>query len=393
MFQGGSGACGDKRRGRIQKGRYVSAQVAITAGVQQAMSAKPIVVSNPTIDAILGNLPTAHRAPIGHRIAGQGCHGARKVAGTADARSVAPGTHAQRIRFVYFPVLGENDPRAAYHLHLVTAEVLLDRVLGARSAGLRPIAPALDYAAEALATVRPPVNLFYASTLEYRRWYEDDGTARPQPLTQEALATRLTATDGLSMEEAMHRAAHRSHALAAADQAWLKGRRMTPLDHRPLNQAEFQTLVTAIEGAYQVPVSVAHVERANRQIALRVAAMLGSLLDEFIASPFKIPALSQAFSELHLAHLHQSIETSRQAASASDVSRSGTKALFAAKAARMRAEHQIGLATSSGTFPAIRLSAYPVIAVVGGKLRTFVNGWNRSRSRTADAFPKSSSVV
>jgi hypothetical protein len=371
----------------------VSAQVAVTASVQQAMPAKSVVVSNPTIHAILGNLPTAHRAPIGHRIAGHGCHGARKTAGTADTRQVAPVAHTLRIRFVYFPVIGENDPRAAYHSHLVTAEVLLDRVLGARSAGLRPIAPTLDYAAEALATVRPPLKLFYASTLEYRRWYEDDGTARPQPLTQEALATRLMATDGLSMEEARHRAAHRSHALAAADQAWLKDRRATPLDHRPLNQAEFQTLVTAIEGAYQVPVSVAHVERANRQIALRVAAMLGSLLDEFIASPFKIPVLSQAFSELHLAHLHETIETSRQAASASDVSQSGTKALFAAKAARMRAEHQIGLATSSGTFPAIRLTAYPVVAVVGGKLRTFVNGWNRSRSRAADGLPKTSSVV
>jgi hypothetical protein len=371
----------------------VSAQVAVTANVQPAGSAKSVVVSNPNIDALLGNLPTAHRAPIGHRIAGHGCHGAKKTVGTADVRPSASVARAPRIRFVYFPVIGENDPRAAYHLHLVTAEVLLDRVLGARSVGLRPMAPALDYAAEALATVRPPLKLFYASTLEYRRWYEDDGTARPQPLTQEALATRMAATGGVSMEEARHRAAHRSHALAAADQAWLIDRRTTPLDRRPLNQAEFQTLVTAIEGAYRVPVSVAHVERANRQIALRVAAMLGSLLDEFIASPFKIPALSQAFSELHLAHLHQSIETSRQAASASDVSRSGTKALFAAKAARMRAEHQVGLATSAGTFPAIRLSAYPVVAVVGGKLRTFVNGWNRSRSRAADAFPKSSSVV
>jgi len=50
------------------------------------------------------------------------------------------------------------------------------------------------------------------------------------------------------------------------------------------------------------------------------------------------------------------------------------------------------LAMSQGTFPAIRLSAYPVIAVVGGKVRTFVNGWNRTRnrSRAEDAIPKSS---
>jgi hypothetical protein len=356
------------------------------------MPAPSVVFSNPTIDAILGNLPTAHRAPIGHRIAGHGCHGAKKATSATDLGQCAPVTHAFRIRFVYFPVKGENDPRAAYHRHLVTAEVLLDRVLAARSAGLRPIAPALDYAAEALATVRPPLKLFYASTLEYQRWYEDDGTARPQPLTQEALATRMAASGSLSMEEAMHRAAHRSHALAAADQSWLIDRRMTPLERRPLNQAEFQTLVTALEGAYRVPAKAAHVERANRQIALRVAAMLGSLLDEFVASPFKTAALSQAYSELHLAHLHRTIETSRQAASATVVPRAGPKALFAAKAARMRAEHQIGLATSAGAYPAIRLSAYPVVAVVGGKLRTFVNGWNRSRPRASDAVSKSTSL-
>lgn len=370
----------------------MSAQVAGVLSLQEASQAKSAVVSTPTIDAILGNLPTAHRAPIGHRIAAHGCHGAKKTAKSFDSRQSASVAQAPRIRFVYFPVTGENDPRAAYHQHLVTAEVLLDRVLAARSVGLRAIAPMLDYAAEALATVRPPLELFYASTLEYRRWYEDDGTPRVRPLTQEELATRLTATGQLSMEEARHRAAHRSHALAAADQTWLIDRRQTPLDHRPLNQAEFRALITAIEGAYQAPARAIHVERANRQIAIRVAAMLGSLLDEFIESPFKIAALSQAFSELHLTHLHQSIEVSRQAESASDASRGGPKAMFAAKAARMRAEHQIGLAMSQGTFPAIRLSAYPVIAVVGGKVRTFVNGWNRTRnrSRAEDAIPKSS---
>jgi hypothetical protein len=367
----------------------VSAQVAEVLSVQEASSAQPVAVSTPTVDAILGNLPTAHRAPIGRRIAAHGCHGVRKAVGTSDTRQPAPLVRTPRIRFVYFPVIGENDPRAAYHQHLVTAEVLLDRVLSARSAGLRPIAPTLDYTAEALATVRPPLELFYASTLEYRRWYEDDGTARQQPLTQEELATRLVGSGNLSMEEARHRAAHRSHALTAADQAWLIDRRQTPLDHRPLNQAEFRTLVAAIEGAYQAPAKAAHLERANRHIALRVAAMLGSLLDEFIESPFKIAALSQAFSELHLTHLHQTIEVSRQAESASGASRAGPKAMFAAKAARMRAEHQIGLAMSQGTFPAIRLSAYPVVAVVGGKMRTFVNGWNRTRSRGSDTVSKS----
>ena len=299
-----------------------------------------------------------------------------------------------RVRFVYFPVIDEDDRQAAYHQHLVTAEVLLDRVLGAHSHGLRPMVPALGYAAEACATVRPPRELFHAATLEYRRWYRDDGTARPQPLTQEGLTTRLIIADRLSVEEARHRAAHRSHALSAADQAWLLDRRHTPMDHRPLNQVEFQSLIRAIEGAYQAPTGAPELERANRQIALRVAAMLGSLLDEFVASPFGIEALNQAFSELHLAHLRRTIQTSRQAEAASGVLRAGPKAWFDAKAARMRAEHQIGLATAPATASTIHLAGRPMIAVVGGKLRMFLDGRSRGRiqPRGADAALKSVSV-
>ncbi len=160
-------------------------------------------------------------------------------------------------------------------------------------------------------------------------------------------------------------------------------RRKTHLDKRPLNQSEFQTLIDAIEGAYQgADRAHLHAERANRQIALRVAAMLGSLLDEFVVSPFKIAVLGHAFSEIHLAHLRRTIESSRQAESASGALLAGPKAWFAAKAARMRAEHQIGLAMSPGGFPAMRLKAYPVVAVVGGKLRTFVGGFSRGRSRS-----------
>ncbi|WP_254423916.1 hypothetical protein [Rhodanobacter sp. C03] len=294
---------------------------------------------------------------------------------------------APRLRFVYFALADENGVRSAYHQHLVIAEVLLGRVLAARAAGLRPIAPALDYAAEARATVRPPRDMFHATTLECRRWYDHDGSARAEPLTQEALAAQLVAVDGLSLEEARHRAARRSHALPAADQAWMIERRHTPLERRPLNQAEFQILAKAIEGAYRVPAGGSHVERANRQIALRVAAVLGGLLDEFAASPFTIAALSQKFSRVHLAHLRRTIVNSRQAESDSGVLLAGPKAWFAAKAARMRAEHQIGLAMSPRSFPAMRLSAYPVVAVVGGKLRTFVNGSShgRTRSRIAGA--------
>ena len=367
------------------EGCFVSVQVAVAVNEQAAVPAPSVVVSTPAIDLMLGDLPTAHRAPpIGRRIAGQGCHGARKFSGTAGSTAVA---RAPRIRFVYFPTTDGNDRWTACHQHLVTAEVLLDRVLAAHAAGLRPMVPALDHAAEARAMVRPPRGLFHAATLEYRRWYHADGTARAQPLTQEALAAQLTATEGLSMEEARHRAARRSHALPAADQAWLIDRRLTPLQQRPLNQAEFHILVNAIDGAWHACAGASHGEHANRQIALRVAAMLGSLLDEYVASPFTVDALAQAFTECHLGHLRQTIENSRQAESASGVLLTGPKAWFAAKAARMRAEHQIGLAMSPTVFPELNLTVRPVIAVVGGRLRTFVHGWRRGYSSVAAAAP------
>lgn len=345
--------------------------------VQEAATACSVAVSLPIVDALLGDLPTAHRAlPIGRRIAGQGCHGARIASGLHGADALP------RIRFVYVPVVEENDRPPACHPHLVAAEILLDRMLAARAAGLRPMAPALDYAAEARATVRPPQGMFHQATLEYRRWYRADGTERAQPLTREALALRLAATDELSMKEARARVADRSHALPAADQAWLIRRRNTPLAQRPLNQAEFRTLADALDGIWQTSGGRSHMDRANRRIVLRVVAVLGNLLDEYVASPFKSTALSEAFNEHHLTHLRRTIESSRQAESASGALLVGPKAWFAAKAVRMRAEHQIGLSMSPSASPALRLSGRPVIAVVGGHLHTFVDG-RRTGARIA----------
>lgn len=371
------------------EGRFVSVQASVAVNMRAAVTAPSIsvsnLVSNPAVDLMLVDLPTAHRAlPIGRRIAGQGCHGAKKFAGMGSSSALP---HAPRIRFVYFPTTESSDRWTVCHQHLVTAEVLLDRVLAAQAAGLRSMVPALDHAAEARAMVRPPRGLFHVATLEHRRWYHADGTARAQPLTREALAAQLEIAEGLSAEEARHRAAHRSHALPAADQAWLIDRRHTPLQQRPLNHSEFHMLVGAIEGAWQSCAGASHGERANRQIALRVAAMLGSLLDEYVASPFKVEALAQAFNERHLGHLRETIENSRHAESASGVLLVGPKAWFAAKTARMRAEHQIGLAMSPTAFPALQLTVRPVIAVVGGRLRTFVHGWHRSGSSVAEAAP------
>lgn len=343
--------------------------VPIPASVQVKEAAKAISAAVPAspVDALLGDLPTAHRAlPIGHRIAGQGCHGTQATLQSGNARPV-------RIRFVYFPRT-EHDRRASCHRHLVVAEILLGRVLAARAAGLRPMAPSLDYAAEARATLRPPQHMFHPATLEYRRWYRTDGMPRAQPLTREALSLRLAADGDLSMKEARSRVARRSHALPASDQAWLINRRDTPLARRPLNQAEYLALAEALDGVWQNSAGNSVVERANRRIVLRVVAALGNLLDEYVASPFKTPALSEAFSEHHLAHLRQSIEDSRQAESDSGTLLAGPKAWFAAKTVRMRAEHQIGLAKSPAAIPAMQLSGRPVVAVVGGHLHTFVDG-------------------
>lgn len=352
--------------------------IAASAHVQEAATARSVAVSLPTVDALLGDLPTAHRAlPIGHRVAGQGCHGAK----------VGHGYHAvARLRFVYFPSVDGDDCRAVSHPHLTLAEILLDRVLAARAAGLRPMAPALDYAAEARATVRPPRSMFHPATLEYRRWYRTNGSARTQPLTREALALRLAATDELSMKEARARVAKRSHALSAADQAWLVDRRHTPLERRPLNQAEFRLLVRALDVVWEVSAGSSHMDRANRRIALRAVAVLGNLLDEYVASPFQSAALSETFNEYHLAHLRRTIEHSRLAESASCVLLTGPKAWFAAKSARMRAEHQIGLARSSAEAPSLRLSGRPMIAMVGRRLCTFVDG-RRPGARSTTETP------
>lgn len=364
----------------------MSVPTATVVSVKEAIQAGFAAVFSTTIDAMTGDLPNAHGAlPIGRRIAGQGCHGAMPQASGGGARAAAPA-HASRIRFVYFPSTDGGERRMACHQHLVRAEVLLARVLAACAAGLRPMAPALDHAAEARATVQPPRELFHAATLEYRRWFDADGAARVQPLTQEALAEQLTLVDGLSMEDARHRAAHRSHALPTADQAWLIARRNMPLPQRPLNQAEFHALAGALDGAWQTCPGSSHGERANRQIALRVAAMLGGLLDEYTAAPFQVEALAQAFAQRHLVHLRQIIESSRQAEASCGVLLTGPKAWFAAKAARMHAEHQIGLCMSPSAFPTLRLTTRPVIAVVGGRLRTFVHGWHRGTPRAEVAF-------
>ncbi len=373
-----------------EKDQPVNGPVATASQVLEVAPSTSIVAPGLTIDGMLVDLPTAHRElPIGHRLAGQNCHGTTRAGRVAN-----PVPRVPRIRFVYFPVTRDTDHRAGYHRHLVVAEVLLDRVLAARAAGRRPIMPALDYAAEARATLPPPRELFHVSNLEYHRWYDSQGNTREQPLTQERLAAEIAQRHGVPLEEARHRAAHHSHALPAADQAWLLDRRQTPPAQRPLNQVEFQQLIAALEETWHAPAGEPHLERANRQIAMRVAALLGGLLDEFVASPFSVAALGDAFSEVHFAHLRQFSESSRRAEAACGVLLAGPKAWFAAKAARMRAEHQVGLAMSP---PTIVVTSAPAraatAAAMGSTLRGPVNAGGirqYARAVSGDAAPSRS---
>ncbi len=338
--------------------------------------------SDRLVDAMLGDLPSAHPAP----------SSGRQLAAPRATSTPKPLKKCTRIRFVYFSAANESAPRSLYHQKLIRAEMLLDRLLAAHAAGQRAMAPTLGNADEARANVRPPRDLFHPNTLEYRRWYDESGALRRRPLTQESLANLLVTVDGLSREEAKNRAVHRSHALAEADQAWLIERRRVALEQRPLNKSEWCALVLAIDGIYEASPGSSHVELSNREITCRVAALLGAMLDEYVAPPFCADVLNRAFAEQHLAHLRRTIATCQSAPVPGDLL-IGPVAWFAAKAARMRAEHQLGLAMSHGCAPEMRLSGRPVVTVVGGRLRTFMDGWRRGRLSSSVVYPTTDTAL
>ena len=137
-------------------------------------------------------------------------------------------------------------------------------------------------------------------------------------------------------------------------------------------RAQLRQIMTP-ESANLVQFAIVHAARTHHTV-------LGSLLDEYVASPFQCAALSEAFNTSHLAHLRQTIADSRQTESASDSLLAGPKAWFAAKAVRMRAEHQLGLSMSPTASASIRLSGRAVVTMIGGRLYTFIDG-RRSGSR------------
>lgn len=287
-----------------------------------------------SVEAMLRDMPTAHPAPpIGSR-------SVISLHQLAAARGLSAMAGQHRIRFVYFPSHAENSRRQAYHRHLVVAEILLNRALAARASGLHALAPALTRAIESRVLHRPPRQLLRAGTLEYRRWYDSHDQPRAQPLTIEALTAWLVKTEGVTPEVARQSVVRRSRALAESEQTRLLARRSAPLESRPLNQAEFRLLVESLDAACRVPSGAPMLDRANREIARRGVALLADLLEEFTTSPFVTPELDRTFSAVHVESLRRGIESSRQ----SESLLVGPRAWFAAKSARMQAEHQVGLA-------------------------------------------------
>jgi hypothetical protein len=248
----------------------------------------------------------------------------------------------RHIRFVYFAHVDDDSLFGEYHHELVTAEVLMDRVLAARAAGMKAVHPHVHGDVEERLFNRPPRGSFLQVTPEYIRWYGRDGARRVEPMVREELAIELMDEYTCSYEDALDIATHHSGALARVDQAWLLARARTPIYYRPLHATEFQQLVHAIEAVYHVPDGDAQITHANKEIARRAAAVLGTALDEYMETPFHTPALAQAFTEFHGAHLLRVAHA--RLAGLQPMPVTGVLGWFSAKRARIYAEVQARLA-------------------------------------------------
>ena len=311
----------------------------------QAMDAAAI--SDQEVGVLLSNLPTAHgpkavqpgeASSLGNRLRAW----KRRLHDPAKrARRAARVT--RHIRFVYFAHVDDDSLFGEYHHELVTVEVLLDRVLAARGAGMKAIHPSLPGDAEERLFSRPPRGSFYQVTPEYIRWYGRDGVRRAMPMVREELAIELMGEYAYTYADAMDIATNHSGSLTRDDQAWLLNRSKAPISCRPLHATEFRQLVKAIEAAYDVPRGDANVISANRDIAQRAAALLGAVLDEYMETPFTTPELAQAFTDFHSAHL-QRVATASRLAGLLPMPITGVLGWFSAKRARIYAEVQARLA-------------------------------------------------
>jgi hypothetical protein len=312
---------------------------------EQAMNAAN--ASNREVTALLSNMPSAHGAQVapvlespglGHRLRAW----KRRLHDPAKrARRAARVT--RHIRFVYFAHVDDDSLFGEYHHELVTAEVLLDRVLAARASGMKAVHPFLWGDAEERLFMRPLRGSFQQVTPEYIRWYGRDGVRRDVPMVQEELAIELMSEFAYSYTDAINMATRQSGALGRMDQAWLLMRSRTPITCRPLHATEFRQLVKAIETAYDVPSGDASITHANKDIARRAAAMLGAVLDEYVETPFTTPELAAAFADFHSEHL-QRVANATRLKGLLPMPVTGVLGWFSAKRARIYAEVQARLA-------------------------------------------------
>jgi hypothetical protein len=294
-------------------------------------------VSDREVGQLLSNLPSAH----GSSTVQNGRAWKRRLHDPAK-RARRASRVVRHIRFVYFAHVDDDSLYGDYHHELVTAEVLMDRVLAARASGMKAVHPHVHSEIEERLFSRPPRGSFMQVTPEYIRWYGRDGARRIEPMVREELAIELMGEYGYSYNDALDIATNNSGALPRSDQTWLQARAKTPVYCRPLHATEFHQLARAIEAAYNVPSHDASVVNANREIARRAAAVLGAVLDEYVEAPFQEPALAEAFSEFHRAHLLRVAHA--RLAGLQPMPVTGVLGWFSAKRARIYAEVQARLA-------------------------------------------------
>lgn len=213
---------------------------------------------------------------------------------------------ALRIRFVYCSHIEDDSLVARYHDTLAMSEIYLDRIFRARDAGQRPVDATATPDVERCVFVRPRRGEFQHLTAEYHRWFDESGRSRPWPLSAESLVDYLRLADRLSTSDAAARVAAESDALPAALQHWILARSEAAPERRPLDGPEFRDLCAAIERIHDGHDAQRHavlVIEANRCIAVRAAAVLGGMIDTFMAAPFRTPALVEAYAAFHADHL------------------------------------------------------------------------------------------
>ncbi len=261
----------------------------------------------------------------------------RTTKGMTDRPVVRAGSFP--IKFQYFTSDEDRSVHADYLRELVIAEILLARALSALSQGALPANLHLMEASEGYLFKRPRFSLDRCDSAEFTRWYDSHGFARRRPLTFEEMVLELSHTSGISHKLATAMTASQSHALHAVDQDWLGTRARLPVLRRPLLSTEYFRLVHAIECAYTYPENKDSVCAGNTGIALEAAMKMGWLHTEYHRSPFKVPALSHAFRQGHMACLQSRADEAWSREGQLRRSRGPVRSRMLARSVRHRADH------------------------------------------------------